>query len=103
MQILIDAVLADVRRRMELVAKIDNTQAISAVKKGYSKKLRFLERTHKCSLGTLHELWERGGMRVEYAPTLKHRGDGFTKALTPAKFLAACEMIGLVQIADECL
>ena len=36
----------------------DNTQAIAAAKKGYSKQLRHLSRTHPVSLGVLHELTE---------------------------------------------
>ena len=44
--------------------------------------------THKCSVGKLHELVSDNTMRVEYAPTLTHRRDGFTKAMPPAKFLA---------------
>ena len=43
--ILLDALLAGARRPVELVGKVDNTQAITAVHKGYSKKLKFLERT----------------------------------------------------------
>ena len=44
MQILLDALLADCRRPIDLVANVDNTQAITVVHKGY-KTLRFLERT----------------------------------------------------------
>ena len=96
MQMLLDIFLADCRRPIDLVAKVDNTQAITAISKGYSKKLRFLERTHRCSIGSLHELVEDGLMKVEYAPTVSHRGDGFTKVMTPAKFLAARDMMSMV-------
>ena len=54
MQILLDALLADPRRPIELIAEVDNTQAITAVHKGYIAKLCFLKRTHECSIGTLH-------------------------------------------------
>ena len=60
------------------------------------KQLRFLERIYKCFIGTLHELVMDNKMRVEYAPTLTHCGEGFTKTIPPAKFLAAREMMGLV-------
>ena len=40
--ILLDALLGGVRRPVELIGKVDNTQAITAVHKGYSKKLKFL-------------------------------------------------------------
>ena len=76
----------------------DGTQAITAVHNGYSKKLRFLEPTHTCSVGVMNELIEANTIKVEYAPTLAHAhsGDGFTEVMTPAKFLAAREMMGLV-------
>ena len=96
MLILLDALLGGVRRPMELVAKVDNTQAISGVHKGYSKKLKFLERTHKCSIGVIHELIQSGQLVVEYAPTLTHRGDGFAKCLLPSKFVEARKMMFMV-------
>ena len=65
MQILLDALLADCRRPINLIAKVDNTQAITAVHKGYTKKLRFLERTHECSIGTLHVLVEAGQLLLD--------------------------------------
>ena len=81
-----------------LVALVDNTQAISAVTKGYSKKLKFLERTHKVSIGLLHELVvERGAMILRHAPTATHRGDGFTKAMSPARFLEARDLMGMIR------
>jgi hypothetical protein len=46
----LDALLQNARRPIELIWKVDNTQAISAVHKGYSKKLKYLERTHRCSI-----------------------------------------------------
>ena len=99
MQILIDTLLAGSRLPVQLVAKVDNTQAISAVTKGYSKKLRFLERTHRCAIGTMNELLESGTVRVDYAPTADHRGDGFTKAMPPAKFIEARGLMGMVGLS----
>ena len=96
MQTFHDALLADARRPIELGGKVDNTQAIPAVHKGYSKKLRFLELTHKWSIGTLDELIQNNELRIEYALTISHRDDGFTKCLTTAKLLAAREMTSLV-------
>ena len=78
-----------------MLAKVDNTQAISAVTKGFSKKLRYLERCHRCAIGVLHELYDRGELEVEYAETSSHKGDGFTKALQPAKFLRARELMAM--------
>ena len=94
--ILLDALFAGARRPVELIGKVDNTQAIIAVYKGYSKKIKFPERTHKCSLGCVHEHVESGELRVEYSPTLTHRGDGFTKCLTPSKFIEARKMMSMI-------
>ena len=80
---------------MEFVAKVDNTQAISAVHKGYSKKLKFLEKTHKCSIGSAHKLINSGQLVVDYAPTLTHRGDGFTKCLLPSKLIEARKLMSM--------
>ena len=95
---LIEALLRNTTRTtstVPLVAKVDNSQAIQAAHKGYSKKLRFLERTHRCSISVVHELVQSGTIRVDWAPTLTHKGDGFTKVLTPAKFNTAREMMGI--------
>ena len=48
------------------------------------------------ALGKDLEFIEANKIKVEYAPTLSHRGNGFTKAMKPAKFLAAREMMGRV-------
>ena len=95
--ILLDAFFADARRPVELVGKVDNTQAITAVHKGYSKKLKLLERTHRCAIGSVHELIESGQLCVEYSLTLEHRGDGFTKCFSPpSKFIEAGNMMSMI-------
>ncbi|CAK0809613.1 unnamed protein product [Prorocentrum cordatum] len=64
-----------------LVALVDNAQAISAV-----------------SIGLLHELVvERGAMILKHAPTATHRGDGFTKAMSPARFMRARDLMGMIR------
>ena len=55
MQILLDHFFAGARKPNPLVAKVDNTRCITAVHKGYAKRLRFLERTLKCSIGAVNE------------------------------------------------
>ena len=92
---LLDFMMCGVRPAVELVCKVDNTQALAAVHKGYSKKLRFLDRTQKVSLGAIHELIESGQISCEYHPTATHRGDGFTKALVPNKFVLARDMMNM--------
>ena len=90
-------------RRLWLRCKVDNTQAIAAAKKGYSKRLRHLSRMHRVSLGVLHELTEEVGSRVEisYVPTAEQKGDMFTKALLPAAFVRARDNIGMAVSAGS--
>ena len=79
--------------------KVDNTQAISAVRKGYSKKLRALSRTQRVCIGVVHELIEDKEMLivVEHCPTAQMKGDIFTKALAPASYIAQRAAIGVLQ------
>ena len=93
---LLDFMLQGARRPIELVCRVDNTQALAAVRRGYSKKLRFLERTQRIAIGSVHELIESEAIIVEYWNTATHRGDSFTKCLVPAKFLAARDLMGMV-------
>ena len=92
---LIDFMLCGARRPLELEAKVDNTQCLAAVHRGYSKKLRYLERIQRIAIGSVHELIENGDLVATYAPTDTHRGDGFTKALVPAKFITAREHMSM--------
>ena len=77
--------------------KIDNTQAIAANEKGYSNTLRYLTRTHRVSIGVLHEIAgdSKIMMEVEYAPSAEHKGDFFTKELGAGNFQEARERIGM--------
>ena len=56
---------------------------------GYSKKLKFKERTQKCDIGAVRELIESVSVVSEDHQTDNHRGGGFPKKLVPAKFLVA--------------
>ena len=51
-------------QRVTLNLKVDNTQAVAAIKKAYSKRLRHLQRTHRVSIGVLHELASNPDMMV---------------------------------------
>ncbi|CAK0813605.1 unnamed protein product, partial [Prorocentrum cordatum] len=87
--------LAKMGAKTNIVVLVDNTQAIAAVERGYSKKLRHLERAHKCAISVVHELWKDGEIEVEHRPTATHKGDGFTMALLPAKFIQARELMNI--------
>jgi ribosomal protein L40E len=76
---------------------VDNSQAISAVRKGYSKKLRHLQRTHRVSISFLHEMVnsEMVNLKVEYCDSTSHKGDLFTKVMQRVRFLLCRDMIGM--------
>ena len=84
-------------RKVPLRCRLDNTQAILAITRGYSKRLRSLSRTHRVSLGVLSELVNDPelGITVEYVNMLLQKADIFTKALAPQAFLRARELIGM--------
>ena len=89
-------------RRLPIRMHIDNMQAISAIQKGYSKKLRYLARTQRVCIGLLNDLLcdEECLFSVVHCPTLEMKGDLFTKALIPQKFADALEMIGMRWIGE---
>ena len=64
---------------------------------GYSKKLKHLARTHRVSIGVLHELLEDpdAEMTVDYCETSSMLADSFTKALPPASYIAAKTAMGM--------
>ena len=71
--------------------QVDNDQCLIAVEKGYSKRLRQLARTHRVSIGVLHEISKdkQLGVTCTYCPTSAQKADIYTKALPPATFAAA--------------
>ena len=81
-------------KRLRIKCRVDNTQAIAAAKKGYSKRLRHLSRTQRVSIGVLNDMVEDPDMcvDVDYVPTMEQKGDIFTKALLPAAFIRARAM-----------
>ena len=94
LQVLFEALLG---KRLPIVLNLDNTQAISAISKVYSKRLRYLSRTHRVSIGVIHECVQDQEMAitVAYCPTDRQKADIFTKTLVPAKFVRAKEMVSL--------
>ena len=85
-------------RRLLIRTRVDNTQAISAAKKGYSKRLRYLQRRHRVSIGAIHDLLEDAEQRVviEYVESSQQKGDMFTKPLLPGPFQLARDHIGMI-------
>jgi hypothetical protein len=86
-------------KKLWIMCKVDNTQALAAAKKGYSKRLRHLGRTQRVSLGVLNELIEDADMKVQmnYASTTEQKADIFTKAMQPAAFIKARSLISMAE------
>ena len=83
--------------RPAIVHHIDNMQAISAIRRGYSKKLRHIGRTQKVNLGFLNDILEDPEMlySVVHRPTKEMKADLLTKALPGPQFIEARELIQL--------
>ena len=78
----------------------DNAACIIAVAKGYSPAMRYLPRQAKVSLDFLHDTTTEennplGRIKVVKADTKIHKGDFFTKALSPNAFAEGKRRIGL--------
>ena len=94
---MLDLLSTALRREVHLDAREDNTQCLAAVKNGYSAALRHLPRTERISLSVCHEVFIEDSARhsLNYEPTESHKGDVFTKKLSPAAFEKAVHMLGL--------
>ena len=69
-------------RPVELVLHEDNQATMLVAKKGYSPKMRHIQRTHKVNLSALAEQLEPGtGVVIKYVATDLQAADIFTKAL----------------------
>jgi hypothetical protein len=83
------------QRPVDLIIHEDNQATIQVVERGYSSKLRHITRTHKVNLGSLSEVLQDKGIKIQYVETTKQAADIFTKALEPIKWPNA---IGLLNI-----
>ena len=100
-----DLLCAMLGMQIPVMIAIDNTQAIAAIKNGYSKKLKSLNRQHRVSIGAMNELYldPEAALEVEYVKTDVQKGDSFTKALGPQVFIAAREKAGYVKASRQWL
>jgi hypothetical protein len=74
----------------------DNQAAITVVKKGFSKKLRYISRTHKVNISSLKEVCVTDqNSDLAYIETSKQAADIFTKSLSPSLWNAALDMLGI--------
>ena len=83
--------------RIPLVCLVDNQQAITAVKRVKSKRLRCLNRTHRIAIGSLHEIVgdERQRAEIRYLESKPQKGNIYTKAMVLAQFSAEWLLIGM--------
>ena len=89
-------------RPVKLRVKEDNQATIKVVKKGFSPKLRDIQRTHKVNLGCLQEIFDEDESSVlEYVETDKQAADIFTKGLVPAKWPNALALLGIRELPEE--
>ena len=88
-----------------LVGLVDNQQAITAVKRVYSKNLRCLNRTQRIAIGSLHEIVgdEKQRVEIRYIESKLQKGNIYTEAMmAPAQFSAERLPIGM-QRPSKCL
>lgn len=83
------------QRSVKLIVRENNQAPILVVKKGYSPKLRHIQRTHKVNLGSLRELFEEDSAELSYCKTDEQAADIFTKVLVPQKWGATIALLGI--------
>ena len=93
-------------RLVLLQCREDNTQAISAIRRGYSPALWHLKRHINLGLGFTHEVFfpdlsdpsaPKYWSSLVYCPTDEQLGDVLTKELAPIKFSAAIGAAGYMK------
>ena len=85
-------------RAYPLVCLVDNQQTITAVKRGYSKRLRCLNRTHRIAIGSLlmrSSVMRGSELKSGYIESKLQKGNIYAKALVPAQFSAERLLIGM--------
>jgi hypothetical protein len=73
----------------------DNSAAVSSVKSGTSKKLAYLRRTQRVSLGVLADYVGAEGCSLLQEPTKEQHADLFTKGLEHGDHYAHCRALGI--------
>jgi len=86
---------------VDLIINEDNQATIQVVERGYSSKLRHITRTHKVNLGSLCELLQEKGIKIQYVESAKQAADIFTKALEPIKWPNALELLNIKASANS--
>ena len=80
----------------------DNQATLLVAKKGFSPKLRRVQRTHKVNLACIAEQLENENISREYVKTDMQSADIFRKALPPNKWDHARRLLGIrVDLPDK--
>jgi hypothetical protein len=77
------------------VVRSDADVAISAIMKGYSRKMSYLRRTQKVSLGFLHDYFGCENTQLEKVPGEKNDSDILTKGLDHVAHWRHCTALGM--------
>ena len=88
-------------RKLPLIIKEDNEATIKIINKGYSSKLRSLNRTHRVNLSAIHETVNHDDVRLEYVSTDIQAADIFTKNLEPNKWLPALKLLNMLELPTK--
>ena len=83
-------------RKVDLVMEQDDQATILVAKAGYSPKLRHITRTHKVDLGSIKEVLERDSVQIRYIASAEQAADVFTKAVAPANWEHALDLLKIV-------
>ena len=83
-------------RKVDLVIEQDNQATILVAKAGYSPKLRHITRTHKVDVGSIKEVLERDSVQIRSVASAEQAADVFTKAVAPAKWEHALDLLNIV-------
>ena len=78
------------QRPVKLIVHEDNQAMIRIVETGKNISLRYLQRTHRVSVGWLHEVFKLDEVEMMYQESAKMAADIYTKSFTDkAKWTAA--------------
>jgi len=83
------------QRSIRLEIHEDNEAAIKAVSKGYSQKLRHMNRVHKINISSIHDALNNNNIDISHCTTDEQAADIFTKALAAMKWPAALQLLGV--------
>ena len=78
--------------------KEDNEATIKIARKGFSPKLRCIQRTHRVNLGAIHEEINKKDISLEHCPTLEQAADIFTKSIDPQKWRHALDLLHMIEL-----